>query len=71
MDSIELMQKIRTVKDFPKPGILFRDISPWLEDPKYSRSVFDLSLAKIKHLKIYGISVLESLWLWNSNFLFI
>lgn len=60
MDSIELMQKIRTVKDFPKPGILFRDISPWLEDPKYSRAVLDLSLAKIKHLKIDGIAGLES-----------
>ena len=30
----QLRSKIRDVPDFPKPGILFRDITPVLEDPK-------------------------------------
>ena len=28
-----LRSKIRSVKDFPKPGIIFRDITPLLKDP--------------------------------------
>ena len=31
--AVELRQLIRDVKDFPKPGILFRDITPLLRDP--------------------------------------
>ena len=30
---VDLRQFIRDVPDFPKPGILFRDISPMLRDP--------------------------------------
>jgi adenine phosphoribosyltransferase len=34
-DSIDhLKSLIRDIKDFPKPGILFRDISPLLTDPR-------------------------------------
>jgi adenine phosphoribosyltransferase len=33
---------IRAVPDFPKPGILFRDITPVLEDPKAFAQVIDL-----------------------------
>jgi len=29
----ELKERIRTVPDFPKPGILFKDITPIFEDP--------------------------------------
>tara|TARA_B100000073_G_scaffold132507_1_gene108491 strand:+ start:78 stop:638 length:561 start_codon:yes stop_codon:yes gene_type:complete len=31
---VDLRQFIRDVPDFPKPGILFRDISPLLRDPR-------------------------------------
>ncbi|MBM3896909.1 MAG: adenine phosphoribosyltransferase [Thaumarchaeota archaeon] len=31
---MDLKKKIRDVPDFPKPGILFRDITPILKDPK-------------------------------------
>ncbi|RYG20324.1 adenine phosphoribosyltransferase, partial [bacterium] len=30
---------VRDVPDFPKPGILFKDITPVLEDPKALREV--------------------------------
>src|ERR1700722_20396373 len=29
----QLRRLIREIPDFPKPGILFRDITPWLADP--------------------------------------
>lgn len=35
---------IRSIPDFPEPGILFRDITPWLLDPEACRSaVSDLA----------------------------
>ena len=37
-----LKQKIRTIPDFPKPGILFRDITTLLADPEEFDSVIDL-----------------------------
>ena len=36
---VDLRQFIRDVPDFPKPGILFRDISPMLRDPRGLRVV--------------------------------
>lgn len=33
-DSIDLKDYIRDIPDFPKPGILFRDITPLLASPK-------------------------------------
>lgn len=37
---------IRDVPDFPKPGILFKDITPVLEDPAAFQEVIDLMTAK-------------------------
>ena len=34
MDARALKKKVRDIPDFPKPGILFRDITPLLLDPK-------------------------------------
>lgn len=36
-----LMATIRDVPDFPKPGILFKDITPVLADPKLFRATID------------------------------
>jgi adenine phosphoribosyltransferase len=34
-------ERVRAVPDFPKPGILFRDITPLLADPKAFHMVID------------------------------
>lgn len=38
-DTIDLKQYIRTIPDFPQPGIRFRDITPLLADPPAYREV--------------------------------
>ena len=38
----DLRKAIRSIPDFPKPGILFRDISPLLEDPALFCATIDL-----------------------------
>lgn len=40
-----LRNAIRSIPDFPKPGILFRDISPLLENAAYFRQTIDLLAA--------------------------
>jgi len=36
---------IRAIPDFPKPGILFRDITPMMQDPEAFRQVIDALVA--------------------------
>ncbi len=43
--AMDLKAHIRDVPDFPRPGILFRDITPLLAEPEAFREVLD-SLAK-------------------------
>jgi adenine phosphoribosyltransferase len=42
MDAADLKSKIRDVHDFPKPGIVFKDIMPLLADPEALRATVDL-----------------------------
>lgn len=37
-----IQDKIREIPDFPKPGILFRDITPLLQDPDAFKATIDL-----------------------------
>jgi len=42
MSASDLKRAIRSIPDFPKPGILFRDISPLLEDGALFRKTIEL-----------------------------
>jgi adenine phosphoribosyltransferase len=44
-DGIELKEYIRDVPDWPKKGILFRDITPLLAEPKAFRAAIDAMAA--------------------------
>ena len=44
----EIEQAIRTIPDFPKPGILFKDITPVLADPRLFAGVIELLTANYK-----------------------
>lgn len=38
---VDLAARIRAIPDFPKPGIIFRDIMPLLQDPRTLRAAVD------------------------------
>lgn len=40
-ESIDLRRHIRAIPDFPRPGIVFRDITPLLAEPRAFRYVID------------------------------
>lgn len=51
---------IRLVPDFPKKGILFKDITPILQDPELSRQIVDEFAARFEGKKIDAIAGIES-----------
>ena len=51
---------IRDVPDFPKPGILFKDITPVLEDPKLCHDVIEELAQRCGHMKLDAIAGVES-----------
>lgn len=51
---------IRAVPDFPKPGILFRDITPVLEDPILCRAVVEGFREALRSTPIDAIAGIES-----------
>ena len=55
-----LKAAIRAVPDFPKPGILFRDITPVLEDPKLCAACVEGFAATLKDQRIDAIAGIES-----------
>lgn len=58
--STRLEQAIRAVPDFPKPGILFRDITPVLEDPVLCQAITSGFKDRLKDLSIDAIAGIES-----------
>jgi adenine phosphoribosyltransferase len=56
----DLRAKIREIPDFPKPGILFYDITTLLKDPTAYRAAIDLMLEPYKDEKIDLVVGMES-----------
>ncbi len=53
-------ETIRDIPDFPKPGILFKDITPVLEDPVLSKDIVDYFCEQLKPLNLDAIVGVES-----------
>ncbi len=60
MSVTDIKNKIRTVPDFPKPGIMFRDITTLLQDAAAYRETIELLYQKFKDRKIDYIAAIES-----------
>jgi adenine phosphoribosyltransferase len=60
MDMDAVRARIRDVNDFPKPGIVFKDITPVLSDPATFRYVIDTLAAQWKDARISKVVGIES-----------
>ena len=56
----QVRDKIRTIKDFPKEGILFRDITTAIKDKETLPIIIDYMCEQFKDLKIDYIAGIES-----------
>lgn len=57
---IDLTSLLRDVPDFPKSGILFKDITPLLADPEARRQVVNTIVAKFMDERIDVIAAVEA-----------
>src|ERR1700759_2450548 len=56
----QIKDAIRDIPDFPKPGIVFKDITPILKDPALCDKVLDAFVGKLKDTRIDVIAGVES-----------
>jgi len=56
----KLKDKIRTIPNFPKEGIMFRDITPLLQDKESLRKLVELLYEKYKDAEIDIVAGIES-----------
>ncbi len=57
---INVKEKIRDVKDFPKQGIVFRDITTAIKDAETMKTIIDYLCEQFKDVKIDYIAGIES-----------
>jgi len=74
----KLKTKIRDIPDFPKPGILFKDITPLVQDPDSLRFAIEQLIKPFKNSNITAVAGMEargfifgSLAAWELNVGFI
>jgi adenine phosphoribosyltransferase len=56
----EIQALIRDVPDFPKPGIIFKDITPLLAEPNGFRAAIDELAKLVEPLRADGVLAIES-----------
>jgi len=57
---MDLTQYIRDIPDFPKPGILFKDITPLLAEPRAFRAAVDAFLRHYRGRRIDAVAAAEA-----------
>lgn len=57
---IDLKKKIRDIPDFPKKGILFRDITPLLKDPEALKFAVNQLAKPFQKTKVDVVAAIES-----------
>jgi adenine phosphoribosyltransferase len=60
MLTAKIKQTLRDVADFPKPGIIFKDITPVLKDPQLCAEITAAMLLQVKDLRIDVVAGIES-----------
>jgi adenine phosphoribosyltransferase len=59
-DSTSFKSLIRPVVDFPKPGVIFRDITPLFQSPKATRQVIDSFVQRYIEADFSHIGVMDA-----------
>ena len=62
--SIDLAAHIRDVPDFPKPGIVFKDISPLVGNPEALQYAIKALAARVENAGITAVAGIESRGFW-------
>jgi adenine phosphoribosyltransferase len=57
---MDLRQHIRSIPDYPKPGIMFRDITTLIENPEALRAAADRLAEEYRDRNIEKVAVVES-----------
>ena len=60
MIAAQIKAAIRDIPDFPKPGIIFKDITPILKDPGLCQNIVDAFAEQLSDTKIDVIAGVES-----------
>lgn len=56
----KIKKTVRDVNDFPKPGIVFKDITPILKDPELCQEILKSLAAQLADVKIDVVAGIES-----------
>jgi adenine phosphoribosyltransferase len=56
----QIKDAIRDIPDFPKPGIVFKDITPILKDPILCENIVEAFIEKLKGIHIDVVAGVES-----------
>jgi adenine phosphoribosyltransferase len=56
----QIKSAIRDIPDFPKQGIIFKDITPILKDPLLCTNIIDAFVEQLKGIRIDAIAGIES-----------
>lgn len=60
MNADSIKAAIRDIPDFPKPGILFKDITPVLKDPALFKAATDLLAARCKAVNAERVAAIDA-----------
>ncbi len=60
MSAEQIRRAIRDIPDFPKPGIVFKDITPILADPGLFKATVDILVDRVKDMKIEKIAAIDA-----------
>lgn len=56
----KVKSRIRDVKDFPKPGIIFKDITPIFADPELTDEIVRELVNKFSNMRIDAVAAVEA-----------
>lgn len=56
----KIKENVRDVIDFPRKGVVFKDITPILKDPKLCSEIVEAFIEKIKNIEFDAIAGIES-----------